>query len=531
MKTRAFFWKLHLWLGAISCLGLVLWAGSGLLHPIMARTQPVPAQRSAPVQRIDLQHALPLAAALQQQGIGQITQAELASIDGQSYYRVAMPGQAAAQYLHTQTGVLLVGGDSRYAEQLARHYTGLAHTPVRSLRLLTQFDADYLPVNKLLPVWRVEFARADGLRAFVDTSQARLAALSDQRQAALMRIFRIGHNWAFLDAAPKLQIGLMAALLLGLLFSALSGLYFYWRLAPSAQQRLQQRPLTRWHRRLGLLVSLMLLMAVGSGGYHLLHGWQAARTAPAALPPAFAPFTPAEMTAHSWIGISAQPLTQLSLARLGGQLVWMVQPAPSAAAAAAPSGPDTQVGQLAHLAHAKPTEHGEHEGHEGHSVKNPALAPQNTPTPPSTWVLDEHGMPIENGMAAIAQALALHYAQPRTAQIKSNTEVTRFNGEYGFFNKRLPVWRVALDDTAQTRLFVEPATGALALRLDASDAREGWSFITLHKWHFIPGGADVRDALLALFALGNLLVAGMGLVLFIRRFLRRKIDKIGVKPA
>jgi hypothetical protein len=131
-------------------------------------------------------------------------------------------------------------------------------------------------------------------------------------------------------------------------------------------------------------------------------------------------------------------------------------------------------------------------------------------------------MPIENGMAAIAQTLALHYAQPSTAHIASSAEITSFNGEYGFFNKRLPVWRVALDDAAQTRVFVEPASGALALRADASDAREGWSFITLHKWHFIPWGANVRDALLALFALGNLLVAGMGLVLFIRRFFKEK---------
>lgn len=511
MKIRTFFWKLHQWLGALSCVGLLMWAGSGLLHPIMARTQPVPAQRNAPVQRIDLQHALPLAAALQQQGIAQITQAELTSIDGQSYYRVALPQQAQAQYLHTQTGMVLAGGDARYAEQLARHYTQAAHTPVRSLRLQTQFDADYLPVNKLLPVWRVEFVRDDGLRAFVDTSQARLAALSDQRQTALMRIFRMGHNWAFLDAAPKLQISLMVALLACLLFSALSGLYFYWRLAPSAQQRLQQRPLTRWHRRLGLLVSVMLLMAVGSGSYHLLHGWQAVRTAPTALPPpAFAPFSPAEMTEHSWMGVSAQALTQLGLARLGGQLVWMVQAAPSTATAA-PSGPDTQVGQLAAAKTAA-----EHPGHEGHSAAPARNA--NAQQSPSMWVLDEHGMPIENGMAAIAQALALHHAQPSAALIKSRVEITRFNHEYGFFNKRLPVWRVALDDAAQTRLFVEPASGALALRMDASDAREGWSFSTLHKWHFIPWGADVRDALLALFALGNLLVAGLGLWLFIRRY-------------
>lgn len=517
MKARAIFWQLHLWLGALSCLGLFLWAGSGLLHPIMARTQPVPAQRLAPMQSVDLRQAMPLPQALRLQGISHIAQAELASIAGRSYYRVQLPQQAEALYLATSNGQVLAQGDAQYAQQLARHYTALTHTPVRSVRLLTQFDEDYLPVNKLLPVWRVEFAQSNGLRAFVDTSQARLAALSDRRQAVLLRLFRLGHNWAFLDTSPKLQLTLMLALLACLLFSALSGLYFYWRLAPSARQRLQQRPWTRWHRRLGLVVSSMLLMAVGSGSYHLLHGWQK----PAASSPPLASFAVAEMSAHSWMGVSAQPLAQLGLAHLYGQLVWLVQAAPKASGAA--SGPPSQVG---HLAQEKTGL--EHEGHEGHDDHTPAAA-NNTNT--GTWVLDEHGMPIEQGLAQIARELAMHYfgQTPMSTQTRGRlssaasseaaeaTEITRFNGEYGFFNKRLPVWRVQLHDPEQTRIFVEPATSALAARLNASDARESWSFINLHKWHFVPGGADVRDALLALFALGNLLVGGLGFGLFLRR--------------
>jgi hypothetical protein len=395
---------------------------------------------------------------------------------------------------------------------LARHYTALADTPVRSVRLLRQFENDYPAVNKLLPVWRVEFARDDGLRAFVDTSQARLAGLSDSRQSILMGIFRIAHTWIFLDNSPYLQAGLMLLLLACLLFSALSGLYFYVRLQPSAAQRLQNRPLTRWHRKLGLLVSLMLLMAVGSGAYHLLHDLRTE----AATPPPLPAFATAEMTEHSWMGVSTQPLAQFGLARLAGQMVWVIRPAP--ADQAAPSGPQAQVAHLAQMASVEQQASDEHAEHAGHKeqMKNGAMGAESTKAS-SALALDEHGIPIDQGQTQIARDLAVHYTGLPANSIVSTREVTHFGSEYGFFNKRLPVWRVEFADTARTRAFVEPATGALAARMDTSDAREGWSFITLHKWHFIPGGTNIRDAILAFFAFGNLLVAAMGLWLFLRR--------------
>jgi len=332
----------------------------------------------------------------------------------------------------------------------------------------------------------------------------------------------LGRDWAFLDALPTLQHSLMFGLLACLLFTALSGLYFYARLSRTALQRLQNKPITRWHRRLGIIVCGMLLMAVGSGSYHLLHGINRPQQTNTPTPT----FSAAEMTAHSWMGVSGQALAQLGLARLQGQLVWLVRPAP--AGADTPSGPTSQVAHLAHLAHlakmsdSMGTSSNEHAEHEGHGAMNMTGGMQmgggSTPGALETMVLDEHGMTIAHGEEQIAQALALQkLGEQPTPPIVSTQEITRFGGEYSFFNKRLPVWRVQFADAQQTRLYVEPATGALAARMDASDAREGWSFMTLHKWQFMLGGANVRDALLALFALGNLIVGGLGLWLFMRR--------------
>jgi hypothetical protein len=94
--------------------------------------------------------------------------------------------------------------------------------------------------------------------------------------------------------------------------------------------------------------------------------------------------------------------------------------------------------------------------------------------------------------------------------------VTRFGGEYGFVFKRLPVQRVLMAD--RVRYYVETSSGEIAARIGPADALEGWAFAYAHKWdglkHLV--GADARDAIVALFALGNALTAALGLVLFTR---------------
>jgi hypothetical protein len=98
-------------------------------------------------------------------------------------------------------------------------------------------------------------------------------------------------------------------------------------------------------------------------------------------------------------------------------------------------------------------------------------------------------------------------------------QLHHFDGDYGFANKRLPVWRVqfAGDDS---RWYVETRSGALAARSDGHSRSEGWTFSNLHKWQFIPW-RDLRDALQMLFAGAHLIVAGLGLQLFLGRARRR----------
>ncbi|HEY0974104.1 MAG TPA: hypothetical protein VGE57_06385 [Solimonas sp.] len=92
-----------------------------------------------------------------------------------------------------------------------------------------------------------------------------------------------------------------------------------------------------------------------------------------------------------------------------------------------------------------------------------------------------------------------------------------FNAEYGFANKRLPVWRL---EDGERRVFVDLASGQVAARTSAFDVLEQRSFSTLHKWEFLnPIGRGPRDGVLAFAALLLMVMAGVGLAL--RRRQRR----------
>src|SRR5690606_17568018 len=99
-----------------------------------------------------------------------------------------------------------------------------------------------------------------------------------------------------------------------------------------------------------------------------------------------------------------------------------------------------------------------------------------------------------------AQALARHYAGS-AARVTTAEPITRFGGEYGFINKRLPVWKIEFEGS-QRRWYVETGSGALALALDDRAALAGWVFAYVHKWSFFKEGwQDLRDLGMAAFAL------------------------------
>lgn len=467
--------SLHRWLGLLACLAVLMFASSGLLHPVMSRLQPQPVQRQAPAPQFGT-HRIALGAVLRAHGIDAVAAATVVQLDDGAAYRVQVD-ERSARYFSTSDGREIADGERIHAELLARHFSGEQAARLLVLGEVHEFDDDYLPVNRLLPVWRVRFDRADGLTAYVDTRGNRLATQVDDRKRVLQTTFRTLHDFAFLDALPALRVSLMLVLLVAAFATAVFGIAIFFTLKAS-KARLQRSAARRWHRRLALPIAVTTLTFSASGTWHLLQGESAAaQKTYAAAPQSFAT---AELQSDS-------PQRAFSLLRVAGKACYRL-----AAAPVKPMG----------------DEHAHHHG----------MAMPHDDAPAASCIDAADGAALDDAERSKAIELA-RYFSGSAAQVASAEQVTAFSGEYGFINKRLPVWRIVFDDSS-TRWYVETASGALALRADDAAALEGFVFAYVHKWIFFGEHKDIRDALMMAFALGNVVVGLLGLWVFFKRPLR-----------
>ena len=129
------------------------------------------------------------------------------------------------------------------------------------------------------------------------------------------------------------------------------------------------------------------------------------------------------------------------------------------------------------------------------------------------WSAD--GQALETDDAGRARALA------GAGPLAETWLQARFDADYGFANKRLPVWRVELEHGP---VFVDPVDALIAGRPRGLVGQaERWSFDHLHKWHFAnPLGRNLRDSLMMFTAAAIMVLALTGLSLQRRRRRRAK---------
>lgn len=482
-----------------------MWGLSGLSHPIMSRLQPKPAAFVAPQTNFDLANPLTPKAILAQHHISTFSHLSLSRVAEQTYLRVAGARNTPARYFDINTGSELAQGDEINAKALAAHFTGLAADQIARVQLVSQFDTDYHPVNRLLPVWRVTFQQSGHLRAYIDTEQTRLATLVDDTRYWLTQFFQFGHNWSFLSKVPTLQVGITAMILSIILLSALSGLYLFVKQSATAKARLAKLSTRKWHRRLGLVVSLTTLVFASSGLFHLVMSYQQEKRVVHAQP---AMVSADLLNDVVWQDIIKQPIARLDGLAQGLEPYWYVLPA-------ADSGENQMpVAQVAAMA--TEAEHAEHHDHHPHGELS---AEKKKP-----YILraDKLGAEmVADSVEQFAQRQALHFYSASSPVVTAVTWTTKFAGEYGFIFKRLPVLKVQLQDADNTRMYIEPATGALSATVRDIDGFEGFTFAYLHKWSFEGLNKDLRDLLVSLFALWNVVVAVLGLVLFTKKYTGR----------
>jgi len=178
---------------------------------------------------------------------------------------------APRRYFDLNTGLELPNYDPVYAAFLARHYLNTPYAEIAKVERIEKFSNDYPAVNRLLPVYRVQFDQADGLNAYVYTETASLAAVSDNTKHQVQTVFQWLHTWSWVPNAAETPRVLLIAVLVGVLFTmACSGL----AMLVLIRRKVRAAGAKGWHRIAGHVLVVPVLMFSFSGVYHVVqHGW------------------------------------------------------------------------------------------------------------------------------------------------------------------------------------------------------------------------------------------------------------------
>ena len=535
-------YKWHRRISLIIALPVLLWALSGFMHPIMTNIRPKITTQFIQPQPIDVTKIrIPLEYALSENQIVEFHNFRIVSVDTNWFYQVQIGPNEHPVYLSAQTGQLWLNGDELYAQYIARQFlegppkqeknkltpvsietkdkalisganipagfnedavnkaaTRYVEYPdkgavINGVSVVTAFDREYKFVNRLLPVYKVQFERKDKIRVYVQTTGDRFAYAVDDKRAIFDQVFGIFHNWNWLNMLGKGKYLVMATLLTMAFFTTVAGLYLFFTgktVNPRGNTVLKAR---RNHRITSISVSLFTLMFTFSGAFHALEKLKKDDR--------YDYFTHQKIKAD---GISLridslykmlnQPITNISTVQMENQVYWQI---------------------FTKSERKKNNESGE---------RSDLMKDRQVPPPNATYIHTSDLKMLPQGERKYAKYLAGLFSGHQENEMRTIEAITKFEGEYGFVNKRLPVWKVAYDQNHQERYYVETNSGKLSVRIDNRDLLEGYSFSYLHKHHFMDwGGKSVRDFSTMFWAMSQIFMVAVGLILWSRTKKRKVI--------
>lgn len=468
-------YRCHRWLGIIAVIPVMIWSASGLTHPLMAVAYKPNVQNQSWKPRLlpDSAGWLPLPEVLQAADIDQFNNARVVWFDEAPYYQVQTGaeqdaiGAGVVRYFSVRDGKELPDGDRKYAEQLAKHFLGDPTSQVTHVELHHDFTATYKIINRLLPVYRVQLDRGDGIEVYVHTFSDRLATANDYWRKGNLWVFSHGHTWDFLGPHDNpVRLILMWAFSLLAFIVGVSGIALYfvlWRTRKHAKTSTQPG-LRVWHSRAGLIVSLSLFGFSGTGFWiatskvepeYLHHKHVRPVLTTADLPSDFLP----QQYADSATGVN------FGFVQLQGELC-------------------VQVFE------------------------------QDSFVPKYYRFGESESIPEADQQYAKQLAHELTgWEQP----ISELQLVTEFGNRYPVVFKRLPVYRTKFEGPGLRVAHVETSSGHLSNSVTTSQLVRTIAFLQLHKYHFLDFlGPEARDAVMGSASLLLFLVSGMGLLLFLK---------------
>lgn len=508
VKASAIRW--HGKLAWIAFAALLIWAASGILHPLLSWTGPKLAKFFPPSAPASAQQINQIPAVLAKQGIEQALLVKLMPTKHGMALQVTDTASQPRRYFDLASGEELPNYDRQQAKWLASYYTGRPEQEVLSTELITEFNQDYAWVNRLLPVYQVKFVGEDGLRVFVYTETNAQAGISNDYKATVQAWFRALHTWNWLHQLEYARVIIIALMMLVLLAMTLTGLVMLVVLKRSKKAPWQHRA----HHVLAYLVCLPLLFFSFSGLYHLLQyasgdnvrGMRMAK--------------PLKWNNQDLIvspiaeGATQQlPLNGVSLLRDNkGQLIYRLNLAKRAAN---------------HRHNANKGGHHHHHGKDEQAAAAPdrnAIYDGVVVSDPAVYVSAVSGEQVAFDDKALALYLAEQHLGLSADKLTDAQLITRFGMHYDFRNKRLPVWQLSYDTPAGDWVFVDPATGILVDRLNNQARFEGYSFSFLHKWNFLRPIMErtSRDIVMSVTLVVAMVFALLGVLIKLKR---RKVKR------
>ena len=535
MRKNMYQW--HRTLSLIIAIPVVLWAASGFMHPIMTTIRPrVATQFLQPTVIDSAKIKVSLTEALQKNNMAVFHNFRLVAIEKNWFYQVQPTANDLPVYLSTQTGKKLPNGDQLYAQYIAKLFLeGQPKTfevssksfpdtigkaalvsdnqktttvdaesthdccdaatncvllnekgaRVTGVNLVTSFDDEYKFVNRLLPVYRVDFGRADGIRIYVATTSDRFGFAVDNKRAIFDKIFSFFHTWSWMDRLGNTKYFIMA-LLLSLAFgTTLMGVYIFFFTSTKKANGNKVVAARSNHRWVSVLISLFTLMFTFSGAFHALDKLNVDDRYDYYTQQAI-PVSTAVFDLHSLQAVVKQPITNISAVQMNSELYWQVYTKSEPIKGNVTTQPRKDL------------------------MKDKQVAPPN-----GKYIKASDFSLLKDGEKVYAQYLASQFSKHSTKDIIATEAITKFADEYGFVNKRLPVWKVSYASNYNERYYVETSSGRLSVRVNDRDLIEGYSFAMLHKHHFMDfASKEVRDFSTMFWALAQIAVVVIGLILW-----------------
>jgi hypothetical protein len=530
MKKKIYQW--HRTTSLIIAIPVILWAASGFMHPIMTTIRPKVATQFLQASAIDTSKiVMPLQEALGNNHIDSITNFRFVHIDTNWFYQVQVPNNNVPLYLSTNNGKRLANGDWLYAQYLAKQFlegqennkiennktealTATASSrdccdaasecvlnnskgaKVTDATLVTAFDNEYKSINRLLPVYKVAFARADGIRIYVETTQDRFSFAMDNKRAIFDAVFRWFHTWGWLSFLGKGQF-IVEFILVSLAFlTALMGIYIFFITKSKKVAGNTVVKARRSHRFTSISIALFTLMFTFSGAYHALEKVLPKKDTIDVTATVFAS-TNLHLSLSQLQQIVHAPIANIAIVGINGQAYWQVN-----------------------------TKKKFQAKNEGKKPVGDLMKAKVVPPPSAIYINTANNSVLQNGEIVYASYLASQYSGHASSEIAKIDTIVKFADEYGFINKRLPVFKVAYNTNHNERFYVETSTGKLALRVDDIDVIEGYSFSILHKHEFMAwAGKPVKDFSTMFWAMAQIAVVIIGLVLYFKMKAKKKLGQ------